>query len=187
LSAYGRSKAESERVVVASGLDWTIIRPPAVYGPGDRETLELFRMAKYRVVLLPPGGRMSVIEVSDLARLLIATVNAPATYGQCYEPDDASPGGWSHDDFARALGVAQDRRVLPLAMPRRILEYASKADVKWRGPKAKLSADRVAYYCHPDWVCNPDRQPPATLWTPQVPTPRGLRWTARWYREQGWL
>src|SRR5688500_13403679 len=41
LSEYGRSKARSERIVAASGLDWTIIRPPAVYGPGDRETFEL--------------------------------------------------------------------------------------------------------------------------------------------------
>jgi uncharacterized protein YbjT (DUF2867 family) len=43
LSDYGWSKAESERIVAASGLDWTIVRPPAVFGPGDRETLELFR------------------------------------------------------------------------------------------------------------------------------------------------
>ena len=40
LSDYGRSKARAERLVAASGLDWTIIRPPAVYGPGDRETFE---------------------------------------------------------------------------------------------------------------------------------------------------
>jgi uncharacterized protein YbjT (DUF2867 family) len=57
LSDYGWSKAESERRVESSGLDWTIIRPPAVYGPGDREMLELFRMANKGVMLLPPPGR----------------------------------------------------------------------------------------------------------------------------------
>jgi uncharacterized protein YbjT (DUF2867 family) len=61
LSDYGRSKARSELVVAASGLDWTIIRPPAVYGPGDRETFELFKMARRGLVALPPRGRFSVI------------------------------------------------------------------------------------------------------------------------------
>ena len=57
LSDYGWSKARSERLVAASGLDWTIVRPPAIYGPGDRETLELFRMARRGLVEAEPLGR----------------------------------------------------------------------------------------------------------------------------------
>ena len=72
LSDYGWSKAKSERLVAASGLDWTIIRPPAVYGPGDRETFELFKMARRGIVALPPRGRFSVIHVEDLCRLILA-------------------------------------------------------------------------------------------------------------------
>lgn len=186
LSAYGRSKALSEELVRNAGIDWTIIRPPAVYGAGDRETLELFRMAKYRVVMLPPGGHLSVIEAGDLARLLLAA-HAPDAIGALYEPDDGTPGGWSHRDFALCLGRALDRSVLSLPVPRKIMDWASKLDVRLRGPKAKLSADRVAYFCHPDWVCAAERQPPASLWEPRMPTERGIRLTARWYREQGWL
>src|SRR6185369_7083699 len=65
LSDYGASKLLSENVVRASGLDWTIVRPPAVYGPYDREMLELFRMARLRLMPLPPGGRLSVIAAED--------------------------------------------------------------------------------------------------------------------------
>src|SRR3546814_6181522 len=65
LSHYGWSKYKAERIVMASGLDWTIIRPPAIYGPADTEMLELFRLASRRLMLLPPGGRLSVIEVSE--------------------------------------------------------------------------------------------------------------------------
>ena len=64
LSDYGWSKAKSERVVAASGLDWTIVRPPAIYGPGDRETFELFKMARRGFVALPPDD--PVPEIRDL-------------------------------------------------------------------------------------------------------------------------
>ena len=71
LSQYGASKARSEELVQGSGLDWIIVRPPAVYGPGDKETLELFKMAKSGLILLPPRGRLSLIHFDDLARLLL--------------------------------------------------------------------------------------------------------------------
>ena len=54
LSLYGASKAHAEELVTSSGLDWAIVRPPAVYGPGDKETLELFQMAKLGLMLMPP-------------------------------------------------------------------------------------------------------------------------------------
>ena len=57
---------------LSPGLEWAIVRPPAVYGPGDKETLELFRMAKLGLMLMPPNGRLSLIHVDDLARLLLA-------------------------------------------------------------------------------------------------------------------
>src|SRR3546814_20287384 len=75
LSVYGWSKAEAEKVVEASALDWVMVRPPAIYGPGDMEMRDLFRLARWGIALLPPPGKLSVIEVSDLARLLLALVD----------------------------------------------------------------------------------------------------------------
>lgn len=91
LSDYGWSKARSETVVQASLADWTIVRPPAVYGSGDREMLGLFRMAQRRLVLLPPAGRLSVIAAEDLARLLLALAERPDGARARYEPDDGRP------------------------------------------------------------------------------------------------
>jgi uncharacterized protein YbjT (DUF2867 family) len=187
LSDYGWSKAKSERLVAASGLDWTAIRPPAVYGPGDRETFELFRMARRGLVPLPPRGRLSVIHVDDLCRLILDLLDADDSWGEIYEPDDGTPEGWDHREFARALGEAFGKRTMPLSMPRFALRAASRADRLFRRGNAKLTADRVSYFCHPDWVAAPERRPPPFLWQPQIPTPEGLSDTATWYREQGWL
>lgn len=104
LSDYGWSKALAERHVQASGLDWTIVRPPAIYGPNDREMLELFRMAKRGVMMLPPGGRLSVIEVGDLARLLLTLAGEQEiSLTHIYEADDGTVGGWDHKDFGAAI------------------------------------------------------------------------------------
>jgi len=187
LSDYGWSKSRSEALVKDSGLDWTIIRPPAVYGPGDRETLDLFKMARRGFVLLPPGGRFSVIEVGDLCRLILAALGNCDAIAQTYEPDDGTKDGWEHRHFARLLGRAFGKRAKPLPMGGRVLATASWLDRMARGDKAKLTADKVRYFLHPDWVVAAERRPPPALWSPTVRTPTGLKATADWYLEQGWI
>ncbi|WP_380875181.1 hypothetical protein ACFB49_03660 [Sphingomonas sp. DBB INV C78] len=187
LSEYGWSKAEAEKPVISSGLDWTIVRPPAVYGPGDREMLELFRLAAKGFVTLPPPGRLSLIEASDLSRLLLDLVDAPTAIGQCFEPDDGIEAGWDHRAFAHALGDAVGRSVRTLSVPASILRIAATADGLIRGKAAKLTPDRVRYFCHPDWVVSATRRPPESLWRPMVETRAGLKATAESYKRLGWL
>lgn len=187
LSVYGWSKREGEAVVAASGLAWTIVRPPAIYGAGDMEMRALFRMARTGVALLPPGGRVSVIAVDDIAALLLALAHGDA--GRVvFEADDGRPGGWSHAELSREIALAVGRRgVLPVPLPRALLALAARADFALRGAAAKLTPDRVGYLCHPDWTIDPAKRPPAALWTPQVATPAGLAATAAWYRVHGFL
>jgi nucleoside-diphosphate-sugar epimerase len=187
LSLYGGSKHRAEELVHSSGLDWVIVRPPAVYGPGDKETLELFRMAKLGLMLMPPKGRVSVIHVGDLARLLLTLAMLDAPANKLIEPDDGKSGGWTHREFARALGQAVGTRPAIVSSPGLLLRLAARADQLIRGPKAKLTVDRAAYFSHRNWVVEPKRACPPGVWTPQIPTEQGLRETADWYREQGWL
>ena len=187
LSHYGASKARAEELVERSGLDWAIVRPPAVYGPGDRETLELFKMAKAGLILLPPRGRLSLIHVDDLARLLLNLAEHEEPAKLVIEPHDERANGWSHREFADALGRAVGRRAISLAAPRPLLRMGAALDRFVRRDRAKLTPDRAAYFCHPDWVVSTANAPPPELWRPQVPTDQGLAATATWYREQGWL
>src|SRR3546814_11339196 len=91
--------------------------------------LELFRLASRRLMLLPPGGRLSVIEVSDLARLLLACVQVDEiSIGGMYEPDDGVEGGWSHKSFGRAIGWALGNKGVTLATPQPQIGSASCRD-----------------------------------------------------------
>ena len=189
LSAYGASKARAEKLVMASGLDWTIVRPPAVYGPRDAEMLDLFRIARLGVMPMPPKtGRSSVIHVDDLARLLLALVPASeATTHRVFEPDDGKPAGWSHYELARAIGWAMGQRPWVLHLSRASLDRAAKADRLLRRGRAKLTPDRVGYMAHPDWTVSAEAAVPEEVWRPRVATRDGLKATAKWYRENRWL
>lgn len=186
LSRYGESKALAEDEVRNSNLDWTMVRPPGVYGPGDLEIRDIFRMARLGLVILPPQGRISLIHVADLARLLVTlALTDPGRH--IYECDDGIDGGYTHHEFARMVGQAVGKRPLPLSVPRPLLHLAGRADRFFREANAKLTPDRAAYLSHPDWTCDPSRRPPTGLWAPQIATPDGLAQTAAWYRAEGLL
>ncbi len=184
LSNYGWSKAEAETRVKDSGLDWTIVRPSGVYGPGDMDMRDIFRVARYGLALMPPPGKVGLVHVDDLARLLLILADdaaAPAIY----EVDDGR--AWSHRAFHRAIGAAVGRRVLTIHLPRALLAAGARIDRRLRGDGARLTQDRVSYLVHPDWAADPARRPPAAVWTPAIPLAEGLAATARWYRANGLL
>lgn len=187
LSVYGWSKAKAETAVAASALDWVMVRPPWVYGPGDMDTLDMFRMARMRVMLVPPEGRVSIIHASDLCRLLLALTEPGMAQGQILEADDGVPGGWTNKSVAAAIAAAMGHSALVLSIPRPLLRLGAWADRRLRGDKAKLTEDRVNYFCHPDWRINPRHRPDPAIWTPEIETQAGLRATADSYRAAGLL
>lgn len=178
LSNYGWSKREAEALVVASGAEWTIVRPTGVYGPGDTEMRDVFRLAARGIALLPPPGLVSLIHVDDLARLLVALAGRPGARA-IYEVDDGNR--LTHAELAAAIGRAAGRRVLPLHLPAALLRLGAWIDGTLRGSGAKLTADRVGYLSHLDWTARADCRPPASVWTPAVPLADGLAATARSY------
>ena len=185
LSAYGASKAASERLVEDSALDWSIVRPPGVYGAGDRETLALFQLAARGLALIPSDGRVSMIDACDLARALLALAAAPATH-RVHEIDDGAP--LDHRALAQAIGVAVGRRVRMLAVPgwgMRLAATLATRVARARGDVSRLSHDRARYLAHPDWVAHGDNL--TGIWRPQVALADGLCDAATWYRAAGWL
>jgi nucleoside-diphosphate-sugar epimerase len=144
-------------------------------------------MARRGQIYMPPKGRLSLIHVGDLARLLLAVAGPSAPSKILIDPDDGRPGGWSHREFGDALGKAVGMPARTISTPRFLLAIGSRLDRLVRGDRAKLTPDRVAYFCHPDWVVLPERAAPAGLWHPRIETLQGMKDTASWYREQGWL
>jgi nucleoside-diphosphate-sugar epimerase len=189
LSSYGWSKAGAEDAVRAASLDWTIIRPPGVYGPRDSDMLETFKMAKRGLMLLPPAGRGSWVHVDDLARLLVTAATMPDwPMRQIFEVEGDPPGGVSHIELARNIkraALRSEARIM--SAPAWAIRLAARGDRLIRGKNAKLTPDRAGYMLHPDWVARTDMAVPPSLWKPHILLDEGLQSTADWYRAHGWL
>jgi nucleoside-diphosphate-sugar epimerase len=193
LSAYAASKRAGETALTAAGgaLPWTILRPPAVYGPGDPATLPFFRCVGHGIGPLPgpAGARLSLIHVEDLANAVGALLADQRGAGLIAEVDDGQGGyGWREMIEAAAAAFGRRARIMrvPMAIPYG-LGVLNLAFARVAGYTPMLTPGKVREIYHRDWVCDPGPIMACTSWQPAVPLRRGFAATVAWYRQQGWL
>jgi nucleoside-diphosphate-sugar epimerase len=194
ISPYAESKAlgEQEALAHAGRLGVVVVRPPAVWGPGDRATLPIIQGLGRGWLVAPAGGeaRFSLVHVQDLARLLVMALAAGLPSGSVLEPDDARLGGYGWRDMAAIAERELGRRVRLIALPRAPLSLAAGLAERYaraRGQMPPLTRGKVAELFHRDWVCDPRTMAALPGWRPEIDFARGLPATLAWYREAGWL
>ncbi len=191
LSNYAASKYQAEKVLkfYQRNMSVSIIRPPAVYGPGDRETLRIFQMAAKGFGLVPPNpeSRVSLIHVEDVVSAILNLLPLRDDPGQPIEIDDGHPQGYDWATVIAAAGeaVQTNPRVIPLPAP--ILYIAggigSVGALLTRTPTT-LSWDKVAEMLHCDWVAHGSGVPG---WVPAWDIAKGFKNTVNWAISQGLL
>jgi nucleoside-diphosphate-sugar epimerase len=191
VSAYAASKRASE----AAALDVlgpervTILRPPAVYGPGDRATLLIFRQLANGVLVAPGprGARFSMIHVADLIELIAAHLAGRLTLPPVLEPDDGRAGGYGWGDLAAVAARTTGRRVRTLRVPVRLLELPARAAdglARRFALDLPLSRDKLGELGHGQWIAGGPALPEAP---PRITFETGFGDTLDWYRRAGWL
>lgn len=183
LSYYAASKWRGENAVKAAAKDllWTILRPPAVYGPGDRELAPLFRCIARGFAPVPAhaSGRFSLIHVDDLASAVLRWLAADAGYGRIFELDDGRPGGYDWDAVltlaGRALGRASPVQRVPIPVPLlRLAAWANLGAATLLRYAPMLTPGKVREITHPDWLCDSHDFADATGWRPAIGLESGL-------------
>lgn len=191
LSNYALSKRESEKVLAPyrDAMSISILRPPAVYGPGDAETLRIFAMAARGFALVPavPDARLSLIHVEDLVTAILELLPQREDRGEPLEVDDNRPGGHDWPGLAAAAGEAVKRapRIIPVPAAALYLGGAFGALVaQITGRPSTLSWDKVPELLHPDWVV---RGPTVPGFRPRWDVANGFKNTVDWAISQGLL
>jgi nucleoside-diphosphate-sugar epimerase len=193
LSPYAASKAAGEEAVrgVFAADRLTVVRPPAIYGPGDRETLALFRAAE-ALPMLPllgsPEARLALIHVADAAAQIAALAARPAT-GAVFALADDRPDGYGWRELAAAAAAAVGRTAQTVPVPAAILLGIGAANSllgRLGAPPQILSLGKAREMLHPDWSVRP-AELARDLPPPRFGLSEGFADAVDWYRKEGWL
>jgi 2-alkyl-3-oxoalkanoate reductase len=191
LSPYAASKRAAEEVLARRGGPWLAVRAPAVYGPGDRETLAYFRAVARGLAPQPnvPDARLSLIHVADLAEALALALEKPLA-PSVYEIDDGHERGHSYRDMVEAASAALGCRARSLRISRPpMLAVARLNQLRQSlgGTTQILTPAKVNEMFHPDWTVQDHRLAKATGFIAGYDLAAGFRHTVLWYCAQKWL
>lgn len=196
LTDYAASKRAGEDALIehAAGVPYVILRPPAVYGPGDEGTFPLLKALTQRLAIVPgqKHSRISVIQVSDLAAALVNMLCAPLKEisGQTYELHDGRKNGYSWEEMAHISGLVEKKAIECIFLPKSVITVIAGISVLYArlfGKVPALSFDKVKELYHEDWICRHNLLGQTGLWKAEMDFREGFKQTVKWYRVNGWL
>ncbi len=196
LSDYAASKRAGEDALKSAlGALCTVLRPAAVYGPGDLETLRIFKLAggSWVPLLGAARARVALIHVDDLTALIAALSSAMVRAEfSCAAPvtaADAHREGYTWQSLMSAAARAVGNDTPHFFFAPRALLHA----VAWSGDLARamgidslVSHQKLGELMHADWSAR-DPMPEVGGWRPRFTLQQGFDDTVAWYRAAGWL
>jgi len=181
VSPYAASKRAGELALEKAGRDMAclVLRPPAVYGPGDRELLPLFRAMQRGVAPVwgDRSARFSLIFISDLVSAVVQWLNSSTPVTGTYALDDGRRDGYSMDEIVDIAATVLNRRVRRLPIPSSLLDLAAAINLRLArvaGYEPMLTPWKLTELRYPRWVCDNNDFTAATGWEPCISLAEGL-------------
>lgn len=197
ISAYGRTKLAGETLIRAALGEhgWTILRPPPVYGPRDRDVYLLFKTLKKGLMPYPGRGAqpLPMVHVEDLAH---ATVLAGERTGEAGAPPPGRIYYVTDGDLRTFRGVLETMakvlgvRPLRVGTPVAVMEFLGLVSQAWgkaTGQAVLLTPDKIAEVKAIGWACDDAPIRRELGYRERYRLEAGLAMTAEWYRSKGWL
>jgi len=193
LSHYAASKRDGENALrsTAAGMMWTVLRPPAVYGPGDRETLPLVRCMRRGLspVFGRKDARFSLLFVEDLAAAVCRLLELASWPAGPFEIHDGRTGGYAWPDLIQTVARIIGKPVRGIRVPAGFMQAAARGN--WVLSRAfryapMLTPGKVRELTHPDWVCDDAALRRASGWSPRFRLEAGMRQTLQHLRAGQW-
>ena len=186
LSPYAASKRQGEDTLAATAgdMNWSVLRPSAVYGPGDKELLPLFRWIGRGIapILGSRSARFSLLYVEDLAEAVVQWLNSETNERRAFELHDGHPDGYAWHDVVDTVARLYDRHVFRIQVPvviLRLLAGLNLGAAQIFGYAPMLTPGKVRELSHSNWVGDNDALTRETGWAPRVSLAEGLQRTLR--------
>ena len=191
VTMYGRSKLAAEEALRHEQLAWTILRPPTVYGPRDRDNLlAVFRATRlgFAPVFGDGSQEVSLIHVVDLAAAIMAAGSHPDLGGRLFyvnHPEIVTSAALVRT-IGRSLGHEVKLSRYPNGWPADCSRSAAPRPGLLRR-KTILRADKANEFYQEAWTADPAAFVAATNWRAVFDMQGGIANTASWYRANRWI
>lgn len=192
LTDYGKSKllAENYTMQFKNELPLTIVRPPAVYGPRDKDTLQFFKAVKKGIIPQVDGKIkfLSIIYVKDLVDGIIRAMESEKAVGQTYFLANAEPYSW--EEIARITLKILGKKGIRLNIPGFLIECVavlSEGFSRLTLKASKINRQTVLDMKQDFWICSPRKAKADFNFEAKTPLSDGIRETLNWYRDNGWM
>jgi nucleoside-diphosphate-sugar epimerase len=190
---YQATKAEAEALALAfhrtRGLPVTVVRPGAIYGPGERRFLKLFRAVARGLYAIVGSGRAFYhpVYVDDLVDGFLLALERPEAVGEAFIL--AGPRYVTQRELAALIARHTGGRVLPFRIPAGPIRLAGalcEAACVPFGIEPPLHRRRVEFWTK-SRAFSIEKARHLLGYAPQFDLEQGLARTAAWYRDAGWL
>ena len=190
--AYGKSKAKAEEYVMQYKTQFpvSIVRPPAVYGPRDKDVYQIFRYVNWGFNPQIAGDvhYTSIVHVSDLVQGIVLAGEKNVSGNPLYYI--AGDGIFSWDDIINCIAGVLGKHPISIKIPRLLADLGAVVaeDIaRISNNPPLLSRDKVVEMKQTYWVCDTTKAKEKLGYSPKYTLEAGIAQTAQWYREHGWL
>lgn len=191
ISWYGVSKLKAEQKVHGHcTVPYTIIRPCSVFGPSEKDFLQMFSLIKHRLALFPGYCRhyLNLIYVEDLINCIALTINAPKAFNQIFHVTDGRE--YSNRAFAANMKKAMNRFAINIFIPVWALKISAccmEFTARLRGKPALVNRQKVTEMLQQYWLLDSQKASQLLGYKPRWDQVAALRKTYTWYKEHSWL
>ncbi len=187
LSWYAKSKYMAEQSLTehSDNMQWTVFRPTAVYGPGDKEIRPIFNATRHGFlpVVGKPTNHFSLLHVDDLVAAIQCWLEMNTISNGIFELDDGKPGGYSYLSLAAIAQEVWQRPVKCISIPPTLIRLTANTNL-WLSRllhyAPMLTPGKVRELQHSNWLC--DNKPlmrALPSWHPSINIHQALPYVTR--------
>lgn len=191
ITTYGESKLAGEKAALSYSdqINMAVVRPPGVYGPGDRGIYSMFQTVyfHFRPLIGDLGRKLQLVHVDDLCEGICAALEADTKSGSVYYI--AEKTAYTYRELIRILVEASGRWTLPLYLPAplfRLVAAGSEFVCKAINVTPMLTREK-ARELNACWEMDTSRARDELGFESKIGFEQGARHTFEWYIAEGWL
>ena len=190
ISDYGRSKLKAERALdrLLPDVRRIHLRLTAVYGPGDRETLSLFKMGRYGTFFVPGDGRQKIqmLYIADAVQSIRSALTADAE-GPFFI---AHPHVLSFSDLILAIGQAMGKRLTVIPIHGSMVKTMAWVNLRLGrifGHPTMFNSQKAREMLATRWICSVGKAGNMLNFSCATDFPEGARESYLWYKKNNWI